>query len=145
MGMVATVTPGRKVSRTVLRRKIGDLEIVEQSRVDVREHRFAKHTRRNIKFKPLPFLDAIDHRVDVLWEMSLRFRQPAPSWNGMMHMLHKDCDHPGSSSVIFLPIIDMYSGDKSCIFSTLEYLCNLADKHRSAAVVTFDQPLYWKA
>ncbi|XP_076034952.1 uncharacterized protein LOC143021402 [Oratosquilla oratoria] len=127
------------------RRKTAALEIVEQCRVDVREYHFAKDTRRNIKFKPLPFLDAIDHRVDVLWEMSLRFRQPAPSWNGMMHMLHKDCDHPGSSSVIFLPIIDMYSGDKSCIFSTLEYLCNLADKHRSAAVVTFDQPLYWKA
>ena len=145
MGMVATVTPGRKVSRTVLRRKTADLEIVEQCRVDVREYQFAKHTRQNIKFKPLPFLEAIDHRVDVLWEMSLRFRQPAPSWNGMMHMLHKDCDHPGSSSVTFLPIIDMCSGDKSCIFSTLEYLCNLADKHRSAAVVTFDQPLYWKA
>ncbi|XP_073423248.1 uncharacterized protein [Dendrobates tinctorius] len=53
MGMVATVTPGRKVSRTVLRRKTADLEIVEQSRVDVREYRFAKHTRRNIKFKVL--------------------------------------------------------------------------------------------
>ncbi|XP_076063360.1 uncharacterized protein LOC143038235 [Oratosquilla oratoria] len=66
---------------------------------------------------------------------------PAPSWNGMMHMLHKDCDHPGSSSVIFLPIIDMYSGDKSCIFSTLEYLCNLADKHRSAAVLKGDSVL----
>lgn len=45
MGMVATVTPGRKVSRTVLRRKTAYLEIVEQSRVDIREYRFAKHTR----------------------------------------------------------------------------------------------------
>ena len=31
MGMVATVTPGRKVSHTVLRRKTADLEIVEQA------------------------------------------------------------------------------------------------------------------
>lgn len=145
MGMIAAVTPGRQVSHTVLRRKTADLQIVEQTRVDIKEYRFTKYTRRNIEFKPLPFLDAIDHRIDVLWEMSFRFRQPAPSWNGMMHILHKDCDHPGSTSVVFLPIIDMYSGDKSCIFSTLEYLCKLADEHKTTAVVTFDQPLYWKA
>ena len=61
MGMIAIVTPERKVRRTVLRRKTADLEIVEQCRVDVREYQFAKHTCQNIKFKPLPFLEAIDH------------------------------------------------------------------------------------
>ena len=39
----------------------------------------------------------------------------------------------------------MYPGDKTCIFSTLEYLCKLAFEHKSPAIVTFDQPLYWKA
>jgi hypothetical protein len=62
-----------------------------------------------------------------------------------MHLLHKDCDHPGQSSVVFIPIINVYPGDKSCIFSTLEYLCNLANGHKTTAVVTFDQLLYWKA
>ena len=31
------------------------------------------------------------------------------------------------------------------VFSTLEYLCNLAHKHRVPAVVTFYQPLFCKA
>lgn len=42
MGMVAAVTPGRKVSRTVLRQKTADVQIVEQCRVDVKEYRFTK-------------------------------------------------------------------------------------------------------
>lgn len=48
------------------------------------------------------------------------------------------------SLVIVLPIFDLYSGDKAYIFSTLQYLCNLAYKHRSTAVLTFDQPLNQK-
>ena len=59
----------------------------------------------------------------------------------MMHLLHKECDHSGKSSVLFLPMIDMNPGDKTCILSTLDYLCKLASKH----IITFDQPLFWKA
>lgn len=42
-------------------------------------------------------------------------------------------------------MIDMYSGDKTCIFSTLEYICKLASQYSAPPVVTFDQPLFWKA
>jgi len=63
----------------------------------------------------------------------------------MMHLLHKECEHPGKSSVLFLSMIDMYPGDKTCIFSTLNYLCKLASKHNILAIITFDQPLFWKA
>ncbi len=42
-------------------------------------------------------------------------------------------------------MIDMYSGDISCILSTLQFLCDLASKYHIAPVITFDQPLYWKA
>ena len=62
-----------------------------------------------------------------------------------MHLLHKQCDHPGQSSVLFLPMIDMYPGDKTCIYSTLEYICKLASKYDLPPIVTFDQPLFWKA
>jgi len=145
MGMLAAITPRRHLCRTILRRRIEDLKIVELTEVDVMEYKFTKYARDNIMFDPLPFLEPVDQKIDLIWEMSLRFKQPAPNWNGMMHLLHKDCSHPGQSSVVFLPIIDMYSGDKSCIFSTLQYLCKIADDHKSPAVVTFDQPLYWKA
>ncbi|KAH3830928.1 hypothetical protein DPMN_104185 [Dreissena polymorpha] len=39
----------------------------------------------------------------------------------------------------------MYSGDKSCILSTLDFVCNLVMKHNLPTIVTFDKPLYWKA
>ncbi|KAK6167143.1 hypothetical protein SNE40_021240 [Patella caerulea] len=39
----------------------------------------------------------------------------------------------------------MRSSDKTCIFSTLSYLSNLAHNHKLPAIITFDQPLFWKA
>ena len=63
----------------------------------------------------------------------------------MMHNIHKGNEHPGQSSVRNLPMIDMYPGDKTCILSTLEFICALATKHQLDPVATFDQPLYWKA
>ena len=63
----------------------------------------------------------------------------------MMHVLHKECKHPGQSSIVYLPMIDKFSGDKTCIVSTLDFVCNLATKHNMPPVITFDQPLFWKA
>lgn len=56
-----------------------------------------------------------------------------------------ELEHPGQSSVVFLPMIDLYSGDKTCILSTLAFVCDQAIKHNSPSIITFDQPLYWKA
>ena len=77
-----------------------------------------------------------------MWEVSLGFEEATPNWQGMMHILHQGSQHPGQSSVKFLPMINMYSGDKSCIVSTLDFICNLATKHNLPTIVTFDQPLY---
>ena len=63
----------------------------------------------------------------------------------MMHTVHRGSEHPGQSSVVYLPIIDMYSGDKTCILSILEFLSNLAIKYHVVPIITFDQPFYWKA
>ena len=42
-------------------------------------------------------------------------------------------------------MIDMNPGDMSCIYSTLKYISNHAHRYQQTAVITFDQPLYWKA
>ena len=63
----------------------------------------------------------------------------------MMHVLHTDCEYPSQSTIAFLPMVDMYPGDKTCILSTLQYICNLASKHNAPPVFTFDQLLFWKA
>ena len=51
-------------------------------------------------------------------------------------------NHPGKSSIHFLPMIDM---NPSCDFSTMMFVCSQANKHRFTPVITFDQPLWWKA
>ena len=62
-----------------------------------------------------------------------------------MHSLYKNETHPGMSSLVFLPLIDMYSGDKMYILWTLHYICKLANEQNVTPIVTFDQPLFWKA
>ena len=73
---------------------------------------------QTIVFNDLPTLIDCDRTVDVLWELSLNFKQETPGWQGMMHIIHQGLEHPGQSSVVFLPMIDLNSGDKMCILST---------------------------
>ena len=54
-------------------------------------------------------------------------------------------NHPGKSSVAFLPMIDMDSGDLTCIYSTLAFVAEQANRYNVTPIVTFDQPLWWKA
>ena len=61
-----------------------------------------------------------------------------------MQMVHKG-NHPGKSSVIFMPMIDMPSSDMSCILSTMEFVSKQARQYNCTPILTFDQPLYWKA
>ena len=42
-------------------------------------------------------------------------------------------------------MIDMNPSDLTCIFSTLHFIAEEAKRHNAEPVVTFDQPLYWKA
>ena len=91
MGMIAAITPGQQLSQTILRRKLSDLSIVEEAKVDVIEYRFAKSTR-SVYFKAIPAMSYVDHNIDLLWEVSFRFTPPVPNWQGMMHTLCKQRD-----------------------------------------------------
>ena len=62
----------------------------------------------------------------------------------MMQYVHRG-NRPGQSSVTFLPMIDMSSSDPTCIFSTLKFVTEHARKHNVTPIITFDQPLWWKA
>ena len=42
-------------------------------------------------------------------------------------------------------MIDLDPSNMSCIFSTLNYLCDQARKFNVTPVITFGQPLFWKA
>ena len=60
-------------------------------------------------------------------------------------MIHSRMQHPGVSSDIFLPIIDLTPTDPTCVRSTLEYMGDHASRHGVTPVVTFDQQLWWVA
>ena len=62
----------------------------------------------------------------------------------MMQFVHQG-DHPGKASVMFLPIIDMNPSDSTCIYSTLMFISEHAQRHGVTPILTFDQPLWWKA
>jgi len=53
--------------------------------------------------------------------------------------------HQGQSSVTFLPMIDMNPSDETCIYSTLKFVMEHARHNIRTPIITFDQPLYWKA
>ena len=53
--------------------------------------------------------------------------------------------HPGKSSVLFLPMINMNPSDITCVYSTLKFIEDHAHHHDVTPIVTFDQPLWWKA
>ena len=103
------------------------------------------------KVPPLSYLqlepvtaDDPTSQLDVLWKASLLLQSPRPAWSGMMQMLHHG-EYLGQSSVTFLPMIDLDPNDPSCIYSTLKFVSSQAAKYDVTPVLTFDQPLYWKA
>ena len=53
--------------------------------------------------------------------------------------------NPGPSSVKFLPMIILDPGNLNCIYSTLEFISEPAARYQVTPIVTFDQPLWWKA
>ena len=115
------------------------------TKFDIIDYCFSKQINRCLEFLSVPYTsDVCDHKVDIFCEMSFRFHKSTPSCQGMMNLLHKEFKYPVKSSVQFLPRIDMNPGDKTCILSTLDYLCSLSSKHNMPTIKS-DQPLFWKA
>lgn len=52
---------------------------------------------------------------------------------------------PGQSSSVFFTMIDLDPSNMSCIYTTLKFVCKEASRYNKTPVITFDQPLYWKA
>ena len=69
---------------------------------------------------------------------------PALTICPLVHKVHKG-SHPGVLSIVYLPMIDLNPSDPVCIRSTLHYFADHASTHDVTPVVTFDQPLFYKA
>ena len=73
-------------------------------------------------------------------------RQYRPSWCGFMQAFELAPERfPSKSAITFMPMIDLNPSDCSCIFSTLHFVCEQAQRYKTTPILTFDQPLYQKA
>lgn len=149
MGMVAAVTPGTSHSHPVPRRKsIDPTEIAAAGNVQIvgptEPRRPFTLLYKNTVIREVP--DPCSH-INLLWKMSMLFDCDArTNWSGMMQATIVGEEHPKKSSVFFLPMIDMDPSNVTCIYSTLKFIAEHAQKHRMKyPIVTFDQPLWWKA
>ena len=61
----------------------------------------------------------------------------------MQHVQHGL--HPDPSTIKLLPMIDMDPSDLTCFYPTLKFVCAQAKRLGVTPILTFDQPLWWKA
>jgi hypothetical protein len=147
MGQMATFTPAIKVTRTVPRVNVNMDDVKKVCHVKLITQRDPKAVQANIIYTKLGEFscDDMNSKMDILWRVSLHFPtlKPRPLWSGCMQMIHSRIPHPGKSSEIFLPIIDLTPSDPTCVRSTLEYISDHAKRHEVTPVITFDQQLWW--
>ncbi|KAK7088302.1 hypothetical protein V1264_022235 [Littorina saxatilis] len=148
MGMIATVTPIiGKTDRIRRRTDVKPEEIVKRAKVDIQYYnRQACDGLLKLKFEHLEnvFVEDVTSKVDLLWKACWLLQPDRPSWSGFMQAIHKG-RYPGQSSIIFMPMIDMNPSDTTCIFSTLHFISAQEKRSNTTPVLTFDQPLWWKA
>ena len=146
-GMISVTTPAVDTHTVIPRGRPTPAQICESGKVDI--HPFNKAlTAGDLVYKvnvqaDLKLLDKTDS-LDFLWIVCKPFVDNIPSYSAFMQSNIQGA-HSGVSSVNFLPMIDMNPNDPSCIFSTLLHVLREAEKTRSVPILTYDQPLFWKA
>lgn len=145
MGIIAAVTPETKTSKAVPKVHVTAKEIAAIGRINIQYFKIPP-ALEPIIYNPLVRTTEEDptSELDILWKTSLLLHSPRPSWSGMMQFLHRG-QHPGKASVTFLPMIDLDPSHASCIYSTMKFVSTQAQLYDVTPVLTFDQPLYWKA
>ena len=148
MGSIAAISPHRTISRPIPRKSVSLTNIIEAASINVDAYYQDKHKLNGIKFavQSMQTYDEIERlKTDTLWQMAWFLPKQRPNCSGFMHLLHKNKSYPGKSNILFLPMIDLNASDMSCIYSTLNYLLKFARNNNFHPIVTFDQPLFWKA
>ena len=110
--------------------------------------RSSRNLLKDITFHNLEAIGANIRTIDILWQLSWSFPgKDHSNWSGMMQTVYNNSNlqHSGKASIRFLPIINIAPSDMTCILSTLLYLNKIAHDKKVPCIVTFDQPLYWKA
>ncbi|CAC5414988.1 unnamed protein product [Mytilus coruscus] len=146
MGIIAGLTPGTKRTQPIPRIAFSSNEIKALAKIEIKYYKPQSDRMAEFSYAQLKNLNTLDKtfRLDLLSVIVWPFKYPIPIWSGFMQMVQTG-DYPGKSSVSFLPMIDLNASDMTCIYSTLNFVANQAKRYDITAILTFDQPLYWKA
>ena len=145
MGIIATITPGTRTCKTVPKRIVTNEEILDAGNVPI--YYYGPREKHRLLYKEIRNLKVVDDlkSLDLLWKVSQPIlKSPQVGWSGTMQRVCQG-EHPGQSSILFLPMIDMDPGDETCIYSTLRFVSEKAKRYNVTPIITFDQPLWWKA
>ena len=138
MGQMGAITPATANQRNIPRNKVtlDDIRKIGQHKIFLQKD--LKAVLKNIKYSSIRSLanDIQNNKLDILWH---------PLWSGYMQSLLRRASNLGTSTQLFLPMIDLTPSSPTCVRLTLEYLCDIAQKHGVTPIVTFDQQLYWIA
>ena len=147
MGIIATLTPKIKQSRHIPRIQATNEDIAKIGKVNIAYYKQPSHAMEMLIFKKLvdPMIDVLEYEAcDFILKVARPLRPLCPGWSGYMQAIQTG-QFPGQSDMVFLPMIDLNPSDLNCIYSTLRFVAEQAKRVSTVPVVTFDQPLYWKA
>jgi len=147
MGIIATITPGIRSNKLVPIKYVTAEEIANVGQIDIHHYQGPSGDSVKLLYRELNDLQVQDAtaNLDLLWKVTLPLlHSPQPAWSGTMQAI---CcgQYPGKSSVMFLPMIDLDPTDMTCIYSTLIFVSEQAKRYHITPILTFDQPLWWKA
>jgi len=146
MGLIAAATPGTRERKAIRRdTTTKPADVSNFGKIPVQY--FDKSTiNLSLSYEELKDFKVEDHtsKLDLLWKISWPLRSPRPGWSGVMLSVNKGT-YPGKSTFTFLPMIDLDPTNMSCVYSTLLFVSLMARRYFTTPVLTFDQPLWWKA
>ena len=146
MGIIGAATPGVQANNHIPRQaSLTAVSVTTRNQIPIKEYG-PKPVTANLIFEVLvkDIAKKDGEKADLSWKLSWPLRSPRPGWSGTMQT-YADGLYPGQSCLTFLPMINMEPGNLTCIYSTLHFVVSLAEKYAATPILTFDQPLWWKA
>ena len=127
MGIIAVRSPEVRCNKPIARIKKTAEELALQSRININFYRGDITALRLLKYEKLSAINVLDFswKVDFLLKISWPLKSSRPLWSGIMQAVNNG-EHPGKSSITFLPMIDMDPGDMSCI---IQHFCLFLQRH----------------
>lgn len=146
MGLMMTQTPAAAPPHRICRHKKDILKEKPIAKIEIREITAFNRTKTNIIYKSVPDIVVEDKRehLDMLWKISLAYRQEKPGWQGFMTLVTHG-EYTGKASFHFLPMVDLDPNSWRCIYSVLVWGRDQCLKYDIIPMFTFDQPIWWNA